>query len=97
MAAKRPWRSFPLLGERGRRACGSRAGADVAHITAGGPRSEPGWNRLAIPPLGQSVLALRIEPSPSIISRGTESLLTLRWRKPDSTIGPSRTTSTELA
>jgi len=28
--------------------------------------------RLAIPPLGQSVLALRIEPSTSIISRGTE-------------------------
>ena len=35
--------------------------------------------RLAIPPLGRSVLALRIEPSTSIISRGTESLLTLRW------------------
>ena len=40
--------------------------------------------RLAIPPLGQSVLALRIEPSTSIISRGTESLLTLRWREADS-------------
>jgi len=40
--------------------------------------------RLAIPPLGQSVLALRFEPSTSIISRGTESLLTLRWRELDS-------------